>query len=63
VSDPRREAYLESEIRRLQEAKLTALKNVRVTTGSGKVTILDHFLEMDKKQEKFESELETLLEG
>lgn len=62
MGDPRREKYLEGEIDRLQESKLTALRNVRETTGPEKVAILDHFLEMDKKQKQLESELESLRE-
>lgn len=62
MSDPRRETYLKEEIDRLQEAKLTALRNVRTTTGAEKVAILDHFLEMDKTQKRLESELESLQE-
>lgn len=60
--DPRREEYLESEIQRLQDAKLTALRNVRETVGLEKVAIMDHFLEMNKEQEKLESELLSMQE-
>lgn len=63
MADPRREKYLEEEINRLQESKLTALRNVRATTGAEKVAILDHFLEMDKTQKRLESELESLQEA
>lgn len=62
MADLRREKYLVEEIDRLQESKLTALRNVRTTTGPEKVAILDHFLEMDKEQKRLESELESLQE-
>lgn len=59
--DPRREAYLEGEISRLQEDKLTALQNVRKTTGVEKVAVLDHFLKLDREQKVHESELDKML--
>lgn len=58
--DPRRERYLEEEIARLQESKLQTLRYSRTVTGTEKAQVIENFLEMNKQQEKLESELSKL---
>lgn len=60
MSDPRREKYLIEEIARLQESKLTALRNSRELHGAEKAAVLDHYNEMFETQRRLESELEEL---
>jgi hypothetical protein len=53
-----RELYLIEEIDKLQDQKLDALRSARQSSGLEKVRWLDQFMELNKKQQKLEEELE-----
>lgn len=58
--DPRRERYLESEIARIQDAKIQTLQYSRTVNGKEKADVIANFLEMNREQEKLEGKLEEL---
>ena len=62
MSDPRRERYLAEEIDRLQDEKIKALVDSKPLRGSEKAAVIEHFLDLDKKQKVFEAEFDKLQE-
>lgn len=55
-----KEYKLETEIEKLQDQKLESLKAARAATGVAKTEHLEKFLQLNKEQEKLESELAAI---
>jgi hypothetical protein len=62
MGDKRRELYLSGEIDRLQDEKIKALVDSKTLHGAEKASVIDHFLDLDKKQKVLEVEFERLQE-